>query len=166
MNSKNFEHFPRVLAILLACLASSSQADPPRQLFNGRDLSGWSGDPKIWSVVDGKIVGSSVGNEIKQNTFLIWEGGEVEDFRLTFKARVEGNNNTGVQYRSEEVNPKSWRVIGYQIDMHPKPEYMGMLYSEGTGRGIMVQRGQRVVADEQTGKTRVLAKGPKAKPVD
>lgn len=155
-----------LLLVLSLCLASGAHADPPRELFNGRDLTGWSGDPKIWSVVDGQIVGSSVENEIKQNTFLIWEGGEVEDFRLTFKARVEGENNSGVQYRSERVDPKSHRVIGYQIDMHPKPEYTAMLYSEGTGRGIMVQRGQRVFADARTGKTRVLFKGPKAKPVD
>ena len=157
------------LALLLAgvlCQALPSHAEPTSRLLNGRDLTGWSGDPKIWSVADGQIVGTTVGNKITQNTFLVWEGGQVEDFRLTFMARVEGKNNSGVQYRSELVDPKTWRAIGYQIDIHPKPEYTAMLYSEGTGRGIMAQRGQRVIADAKTGKTSVVGKTSQPAPTD
>lgn len=156
-------------AMLLACVVSQASllnAESPQQLFNGRDLSGWSGDAKIWSVVDGQIVGTTLDNKISDNTFLVWKGGEVEDFRLTFQARVEGKNNSGVQYRSELVDPKTWRTIGYQIDIHPKAEYTAMLYSEGTGRGIMVQRGQKVIADAKSGKTSVVGKASKPQPVD
>lgn len=147
-------------------LGSPTYANSPQQLFNGRDLEGWSGDPEIWSVANGQIVGSSVEKSIEHNTFLVWEGGEVEDFRLTFKARIEGNNNSGVQYRSELTDPAAWRVIGYQMDIHPKLAYAAMLYSEGTGRGIMAQRGQRVVADAKTGKTRVTGETSRPTPVD
>ncbi len=45
---------------------------------------------------------------------------------------------------------------GYQADLHPKPEYFGMMYGEKTGRGIIAQRFQRVVAPAE-GKPEVVA---------
>ena len=51
-------------------------------LFNGKDLSGWEGDPKFWSVKDGAITGSTRENKTNGNTFLIWRGGKVKDFEL------------------------------------------------------------------------------------
>jgi len=119
----------------------------PVELFNGKDLAGWQGDPQVWSVREGQIVGSSVDHPIKKNTFLIWTGGEVEDFRLTFKARLVGDNNSGVQYRSRRTDPKGWGVAGYQMDIHANPPYTAMLYGEGTGRHILGERGQRVVLE-------------------
>ena len=53
------------------------------------------------------------------------------------------NNNSGVQYRSRVLDPARWVVGGYQMDLHPKPAYLGMLYEE-RGRGIACERGQRV----------------------
>jgi len=50
---------------------------------------------------------------------------------------VDGENNSGVQYRSKRKKPKAWGVVGYQMDIHSKPEYTAMLYGEGTGRGII-----------------------------
>ena len=132
------------------------QAAEGRSLFNGRNLEGWSGNVNNWSVQDGQIVGTTVGNKIDANTFLIWQGGEVGDFRLTYQARLEGKNNSGVQYRSKLVDPKTWRVSGYQADIHPKPENTAMLYSEGTGRGIVAERGQKVVVDAESGKPQVV----------
>ena len=47
-----------------------------RELFNGKDLSGWDGNPELWSVKDGVIVGQTAGPEqLKYNQFLIWRGG-------------------------------------------------------------------------------------------
>jgi hypothetical protein len=40
-----------------------------KPLFNGKDLSGWKGDPALWSVQDGVIVGSTHDRPIKGNTF-------------------------------------------------------------------------------------------------
>ena len=31
-------------------------------IFNGKDLKGWSGDPKFWSVKDGVIYGTTLEN--------------------------------------------------------------------------------------------------------
>src|SRR5262249_17308266 len=38
------------------------------ELFNGKDLTGWVGNPKLWRVENGEIVGRSPG--IKHNEFL------------------------------------------------------------------------------------------------
>ena len=114
-------------------------------LFNGKDLTGWSGDPRLWRVEDGVLIGETddAGRKINANSFLIWQGGEPGDFELEFQARVTGNNNSGVQYRSRVVDPAKWIVGGYQMDLHPQATYLGMLYEE-KGRGIACQRGQRV----------------------
>jgi len=120
-----------------------------QQLFNGKDLTGWSGDPRLWRVEDGTLIGETNDAEKKvaANTFLIWQGGELGDFELEFKARVTGNNS-GVQYRSRIIDPDKWSVGGYQMDLHPKANYLGMLYEE-KGRGIACERGQRVKLDEK-----------------
>ena len=34
-----------------------AEQDGMRRIFNGKDLSGWDGDPKLWSVKDGAIRG-------------------------------------------------------------------------------------------------------------
>jgi len=86
------------------------QAGEKQTLFDGQSLAGWSGDENIWSVHAGQIVGTTVGNPIEVNTFLVWQGGEVGDFRLTFRARVVGDNNSGVQYRSKLIDPKTYQA--------------------------------------------------------
>jgi hypothetical protein len=117
------------------------------QIFNGKDLSGWDGDPKFWSVRDGAIVGQSTDkNRVEKNTFVIWTGGEVKDFVLRFDYRVTGNNpdkwgNSGVQYRAKRVDSKGWGLHGYQADIDTPVFYTGILYEEG-GRGILSQRGE------------------------
>ena len=53
-------------------------------LFNGQDLSGWSGDRTLWSVEDGAITGSTNGpDHLPYNKFLIWDG-TAGDFELRY----------------------------------------------------------------------------------
>ena len=115
-----------------------------KPLFNGRDLTGWTGDPRLWKVENGVVTGESdtAERKIAANTFLIWQGGEPGDFELEYQARVTGNNS-GVQYRSKVFDAAKWSVGGYQMDLHPAPNYLGMLYEE-RGRGIACQSGQKV----------------------
>ncbi|MCC9603926.1 DUF1080 domain-containing protein [Stieleria sp. JC731] len=116
-------------------------------LFNGKNLDGWKGDPKLWSVQNGSIVGQTTDQApIPANTFLIRQDGNVGDFELKCLVRFEGNNS-GVQYRSEFADETSLALKGYQADLHPRIDYMGMMYGEKTGRGIIAQGGQRVVID-------------------
>jgi hypothetical protein len=155
-----------VVLALSHCNVPHHCAAEMQSLFNGRDLEGWSGDEKVWLVRDGQIRGSTVDNPVAENTFLVWQGGDVADFRLTYKARLEGDNNSGVQYRSALKDPKTWKVVGYQADMHTNPEYVAMLYSEGTGRAIVATRGQKVVVDAESGKPEVVDQTTEVTPVD
>ncbi|MCD8534409.1 MAG: DUF1080 domain-containing protein [Verrucomicrobia bacterium] len=115
-------------------------------LFNGKDLDGWDGNPKFWSVEDGMITGRTTEqNPTKGNTFLIYRKDSVDDFELRLKYRMVGGNS-GIQYRSTEVAP--WVISGYQADIDSGTTYSGIMYHE-RGRGILAQRGQvtKIVAD-------------------
>lgn len=141
------------LATSLAILASAHGGET--QLFNGKDLTGWTGVEGFWSVKDGAITGTTTPeNPAKKNTFLIWEGGKPSDFVLTFKYRLldaegkgAGYANSGVQYRSKVLDPAYCVVGGYQADMELGKKYSGILYEE-KGRGILAQRGQKVVLED------------------
>nr|WP_182866872.1 family 16 glycoside hydrolase [Rhodopirellula sp. JC639] len=128
-----------------AAIIGSCESPQYQVLFNGKDLSQWKGLPRFWSVRDGAIVGQTTqDNPVKSNTFLIWQGGTVGDFEFRCLVRFEGNNS-GVQYRSEMADENWLALRGYQADLHPRPDYMGMMYGEKTGRGIIATGGQRVV---------------------
>ncbi|MDA7875133.1 sulfatase-like hydrolase/transferase [bacterium] len=87
------------------------ETDPDFQpIFNGKDLTGWDGDPKTWHVKDGAISCSGKAG----NTWLIWRGGELEDFELRLQFR-HLSGNSGVQVRS--IEDKKWSVVGYQAEI-------------------------------------------------
>ena len=142
----------RFLLSSLAALALTSFAAEPIQIFNGKDLTGWEGNMDLWSVKDGCITGITPPDPanpekgiIKHNTFLIWKGGTVSDFELSFKYRIE-KGNSGVQYRSKELAPGDFGPIltGYQADFEAGTKYSGILYEE-KGRGILALRGEKTV---------------------
>jgi putative heme-binding domain-containing protein len=134
-----------LLSLLFASFASAQDGFKP--LFNGKDLTGWDGNPELWSVEDGCITGKTTGPEqLAYNQFLIWRGGKVKNFELHAKIKETGNN-TGIQYRSKELPENGkWSIGGYQCDIHPATANNAMVYEE-RGRGIIVQNGQGVVID-------------------
>ncbi len=112
-------------------------------IFNGKDLTGWDGDPKLWSVKDGSIVGQTTAdNPLKTNTFLIWRAGTPGDFVLRFSYRIE-NHNSGMQYRSHEIEGVPWGMGGYQADILGDASLSGIVYEE-RGRGILAKVGEKV----------------------
>ena len=131
-------------------------------LFDGKSLDNWDGNPKFWSVKDGTITGQTTKeNPTQGNTFLVYKGGDVSDFELRFEYRIVGGNS-GVQYRSKVLDPKNWRVGGYQGDFEAGKTYSGILYDEGGvagGRNIMAQRGESVTYGAD-GKDRKVEKLP------
>lgn len=138
------------LALLLLALAfplAACAEDGFKPLLNGKDLTGWDGNPELWSVEDGCITGKTAGPEtLSYNQFLIWRGGVLKNFELRAKVKQSGNN-TGIQYRSKELPAVGkWSVGGYQCDIHPAPANNGMVYGE-KGGGILVQNGQSAVID-------------------
>ncbi|MCK5172825.1 MAG: DUF1080 domain-containing protein [Planctomycetes bacterium] len=95
------------------------------RLFDGEDLASWSGDMRLWTVVDGVILGSTEGNAIEQNSFLATEK-SYSDFILRVKVKLR-NHNSGIQFRSEQAD--DYVVKGYQADVATQT-YFGMLYEE------------------------------------
>jgi len=144
--------------LALLALASTAVAED-KNLFNGKDLTGWKG-LDFWSVEDGCITGRTTKEKpTKGNTFLVWQGGEIGDFEFTFKYKIVGGNS-GVQYRSKVVDEKGYVVSGYQADFEAGKTYSGILYEE-KGRGILAQRGQKTVIKdgEKPGKAKVEVTG-------
>ena len=134
----------RTSLLALFALASTAFAED-KNLFNGKDLTGWKG-LDFWSVEDGCIVGRTTKEKpTKGNTFLVYKD-EVADFELTFKYKIVGGNS-GVQYRSKVVDEKAFVVAGYPADFEAGKTYSGILYEE-KGRGILAQRGQKTVIKE------------------
>ncbi|MCP5556274.1 MAG: DUF1080 domain-containing protein [Verrucomicrobiaceae bacterium] len=136
------------LLVLFTLSLSAFGQDGFTPLFNGKDLSDWDGDSKLWKVVDGIVIGTNPTPEaMANNSFLIWRGGVVKDFELIATIRVEGDNNSGVQYRSRELpDVAPWVITGYQCDIHPAIEHTGMTYEE-KGRGIFGLNGHNVMLD-------------------
>jgi uncharacterized protein (TIGR03067 family) len=140
-------------AVCLATFATHAE-DGFQSIFNGQDLAGWDGNPKLWSVKDGAIVGQTTAeNPLKGNTFLIWTNGTTADFELRCSYKITPNNddgfaNSGIQYRSKVFDPAGWVVGGYQADMEAGPTYSGILYEERMTRGIMAARGEKVLWDK------------------
>jgi hypothetical protein len=124
-------------------------------IFDGVSLKNWDGDATFWRVENGAIVGESTeANPVKQNTFLIYRGGEPADFELKVEFRINASNS-GIQYRSVQVPPDAktgkWVLKGYQADIDFGNVFTGMLYEE-RGRQIAATRGQvGLLADPQRG---------------
>ena len=134
----------RTSLLALLALASTAFAED-KNLFNGKDLTGWKG-LDFWSVEDGCITGRTTKEKpTKGNTFLVYQD-EVADFELTFKYKIIGGNS-GVQYRSKLTDEKAFVVAGYQADFEAGKTHSGILYEE-KGRGILAQRGQKTVIKE------------------
>lgn len=131
---------------------AAAKDDGFKPLFDGKSLDGWEGDPALWSVKDGTIIGqTSADAPIKHNTFLIYKKAEVGDFELRFSYRMHGGNS-GVQYRSKVIDEKEHIVGGYQADADAGNTYTGIVYDEAGGaggRGIMCERGTKTTYDKK-----------------
>ena len=129
------------LAVLGCSVGAEEKEDGFTSLFDGESLEGWHGDEALWTVEDGEILGVTDG-EIPDNTFLISDG-EYANFVLKLKFRLHDHQgNSGIQFRSKEVRELNGKefpefvVAGYQADIASE-RYMGILYGEKTGRGII-----------------------------
>ncbi len=159
------------LAVSLLALNTLAAEEPKvepgfKSIFNGKDLTGWDGDPRLWSVKDGAIHGETTkDNKANGNTFLIWQDGKLKDFELRLSFRSTNTNNSGIQYRSQQVNqnnPKNkWVVKGYQHEIRNEvklPSVSGFIYDEKGSRGRMAlvgdkttwsADGKKTIADEK-----------------
>jgi Domain of Unknown Function (DUF1080) len=137
------------LSSLVAVQFASAQVTAPpegegmKAIFNGKDLTGWEGDPRLWSVKDGVIHGETTAEQpAKGNTFIIWKDGKTKDFELRLSFRCNATNNSGIQYRSKHITEgkvnNQWVVRGYQHELRNEikfPNTSSFIYDEGAKRG-------------------------------
>ncbi len=128
-----------IAVLLLIAFIRAEDAAPDagfEPMFNGKDLTGWEGNLKLWSAENGEIVGKSPG--IHQNEFLATTA-SYGDFVMKFKFRLvntSGQANSGMQFRSKRV-PNSTEVSGYQADVGQ--DYWGGLYDESRRNKTLVK---------------------------
>ncbi len=119
------------LALTSACAFG---AEPGfHRLFDGKTLEGWDGDPQIWSVKDGEIVGATEGVKMTDNSFLISKK-TYGNFILRTDVKLR-NHNSGIQFRSERL--PNWVAKGLQADM-AEGNWWGSIYDEKGKRGTIV----------------------------
>ncbi|MCX7701163.1 MAG: DUF1080 domain-containing protein, partial [Gemmataceae bacterium] len=148
---------------LFAYLSSPNQVpmlatpENARELFNGQDLTGWTGDPKLWSVENGEIVGRSPG--LKQNEFLKSHLAAA-DFVLTLQVKLQPNTeNSGIQFRSQALADGD--VQGLQADIGAG--WWGKLYEEHL-RGLLWDKpGDQHVRVGEWNEYKIEAIGPRVR---
>jgi hypothetical protein len=136
--------------LLLSVSFAAAQVSPAerkegfRALFNGKNLDGWDGDPRLWRVENGEIVGSTEGVTLEANSFLITKQ-SFKDFVLRAQMKLR-NHNSGIQFRSEAL--PNWVVRGYQADA-AENNWWGSIYDERGKRGVLVNgwkgKGEKLV---------------------
>lgn len=119
------------------------------EIFDGKTLNGWEGDPAYWRVENGHIVGEITPSTLlKRNSFLIWRGGKPADFELTLEFKITAAGNSGINYRSEELMDIPFALKGYQLDIDGANRYTGQNYEE-RGRTTLAYRGQKTIIKAQ-----------------
>ncbi len=128
-------------------------------LFDGKTLNGFVGDPQLWRVEDGQIVGSTDGKRIRHNSFLATRK-KFRNFILKVKFKLR-NHNSGIQFRSQLL--PNYVVRGYQADIAER-RYMGILYEE-RGRGILAdvdpEKVKQFYKPGQWNQYTIVAQGPR-----
>lgn len=155
------------LRLLLFCTSvlgvswpAFSTAAESQSLFNGKDISGWQGDPAVWTVTNGILTGHvPIGKEPRQ--YLIWTNEPVVgDFELSFSFRLV-RGNAGVLYRAEQIGADGIRAYEYsQLDKTFRNGETGNIHETGSGkkdepqfwgRNRLANLGSKIVI-ESTGK--------------
>ena len=144
------------------------------QIFDGTTLKNWDGDPAVWHIEEGAIVGVSTKDKPVGNSYIAFRGFEARDFDLKLEIKVENGGGSGIQYRSKTGVPwrhplrpgmdapkLDWMMTGPQADFwypafEQASEWSGQFYSENTPLGIVAWRGQ-VVESAPGGRPKLLA---------
>ncbi len=146
----------------------TASADTPSgaewiDLFNGTDLTGWEGDPGIWRVKDGYILGDGACTDHKgYKSYLINRSHVFKDFILEAEFNMSAGNS-GVNYRCHDYDrdpKKLYEVSGYQADIAGGG--LWDIYTTSTKRRYRVERASSCSVKRNSWNTmRIVANGRK-----
>ena len=119
-------------SLLLFTVAASAQKK--ENLFNGKDLTGWTihGTEK-WYAKDGLLICESGPD--KQYGYLSTNK-DYKNFILTLQFKQDADGNSGVFFRSKI--PEGVKISGWQAEVAPPGMHTGGIY-ESYGRGWLIQ---------------------------
>lgn len=122
-----------LLILSAAAVIGSCTKTNEKELFNGKDLTGWEvyGTEK-WYVEDGVIVSES-GPDAEYGYLATKDF--YKDFELTAEFKQEQDGNSGIFIRSTFEGTK---VSGWQVEVAPPGHNTGGIY-ESYGRGWLIQ---------------------------
>ena len=111
----------------------ASTAQSGKNLFNGKNLEGWTthGTEK-WYVENGELVCESGPDK---GYGYLSTNEPYQDFVLTLKFKQEANGNSGVFIRSGIEGTK---ISGWQVEVAPQGKHTGGVY-ESYGRGWLIK---------------------------
>lgn len=136
--------FAAAIVLSFAASVNAQDADGFVSIFNGKDLTGWAGDAKLWSVENGCIVGQTndTDKKITLNQALYYtEDQNIGDFSIKFDYKISDWGNSGCYYRGWFLEePEKFRLGGYQGDFDGSATYSGIMYGEAF-RGILANLG-------------------------
>jgi hypothetical protein len=81
------------------------------QIFDGKTLANWDGNPEVWAVEDGAISAANWPERRIGGTYIIWRGGEPGDFELKLEVKADYDVHGGIFYRAI-VGPEPPRTGG------------------------------------------------------
>ena len=151
---------------LICLLAAGSLHAAPVPLFDGKTLDGWEipeAERKWWKVMDEKIVGGSMEENVPKNTFLATTK-RYGNFEMRFKVKLtqkEGFANSGIQVRSTR---KGGEMSGYQVDAGSG--YWGTIWDEHRRDKVIASPVDQAaltpaVKDWEWNEYRILCEGPR-----
>ena len=143
-----------IFIISMGCKVSTSNPNKEKgfvNIFDGKTLNNWEGDPTYWRVENGNLVGEITPQTLlKTNSFIVWKGGEPANFELKGEFNITEKGNSGINYRSEKLTDIPYALKGYQADIDGANRYTGQNYEE-RGRTTLAYRGQITSVNPQTG---------------
>jgi hypothetical protein len=122
-----------LLGIMILILTIGPVRGQSEDLFNGKDLSGWTiyGTEK-WYVEDGLLICES-GPDKEYGYLGTLE--EFKNFELTLEFKQGADGNSGVFFRS---SIEGTRISGWQVEVAPPGSNTGGVY-ESYGRGWLIK---------------------------
>lgn len=133
MKTQNLTARKLLLLIVLPLLVLGSIRAQTRDLFNGKDLTGWTiYGTELWYVEDGLLICESGPD--KEYGYL-GTNEEFKNFELTLEFKQGADGNSGVFFRSSIEGTK---IAGWQVEVAPPGHSTGGIY-ESYGRGWLIK---------------------------